>query len=50
MWFAWEFSSNKEKTLNFIEKKILDEKGSALQSFYKTSKALVVENKKPIFN
>ncbi|WP_442762260.1 hypothetical protein [Malikia spinosa] len=49
MWLAWQFSPNKEKTLKFIEKKILDEKDAAMQSYYKASKAWLVENKKPKF-
>lgn len=50
MWLTWQFSSNKEKTLNFIEKKILDEKDAVMQSYYKASKAWLVDGVRPVFN
>lgn len=50
MWLAWQFSPNKERTLKFIEKRILDEKDTVMQTYYKTSKVWLVEGVKPAFN
>lgn len=50
MWLAWQFSPNKEKILNFIEKKILDEKDAVMQSYYKASKAWLVDGVRPVLN
>ena len=50
MWVAWQFSPNKERTLKFIEKRILDEKDTVMQTYYKTSKVWLVEGVKPAFD
>jgi tetratricopeptide (TPR) repeat protein len=48
-WLAWQFSGNKDKMLESMEKKIADEKNLKLKELYISGKSWVIENKKPNF-
>ena len=48
-WLAWQFSGNKEKMLESMEKKIADERNLKLKELYISGKSWVIDNKKPNF-
>jgi|688.fasta_scaffold307541_2 tetratricopeptide (TPR) repeat protein len=48
-WLAWQFSGNKEKMLESMEKKISDEKNLKVKELYISGKSWVIDNKKPSF-
>lgn len=50
MWLAYQFSADKQKTLEFISARIVAETDPAAQEMYAQSKAWFTENKKPSFN
>lgn len=47
LWLAWQFSANKEKMLETLEKKIAGEQDATMKAFYTEGKAWFVENKMP---
>jgi hypothetical protein len=47
MWLAWQFSSEKQRMLDLLDKKILEEPDSDLKIMYTYAKAWVLEGKKP---
>ncbi len=47
LWLAWQFSANKEKMLETLEKKIAAEQDANMKAFYTEGKAWFVESKKP---
>lgn len=49
MWLAWQFSTNKEKMLNLLDKKIAEEQSDSLKPYYVAGKAWLVDNRKPSF-
>jgi tetratricopeptide (TPR) repeat protein len=50
MWLALQFSSDKQKSLSFIDTRIDAESDPATKLMYQQSKAWFVEDKKPSFN
>jgi tetratricopeptide (TPR) repeat protein len=50
MWLAFQFSSDKQKTLSFIDARLAAENDPAVLKMYTESKAWLTQNKKPEFN
>ncbi|WP_179401216.1 tetratricopeptide repeat protein [Burkholderia guangdongensis] len=49
MWLAYQFSSDKQRTLNFITSKLSEEKDPEVINMYAASKAWFTENRRPNF-
>jgi len=50
IWLAWQFSENKQKMLDYIEKNIGDNEDAELKDLYTTTKSWLVDGKRPKFN
>ena len=49
MWLTWQFSQNKPKLLQLIDKRIDEESDESLKSMFVNAKLWVVDGRKPIF-
>lgn len=49
MWLAWQFSGDKQRMLNLLDKRIAEETDGGLKSMYGNAKAWAVDGKKPSF-
>lgn len=47
MWLAWQFSGDKQRMLNLLDKRIAEETDANLKAMYANTKIWVVDNKKP---
>ncbi|MGF6775852.1 tetratricopeptide repeat protein [Paraburkholderia sp. GAS334] len=50
MWLAYQFSGDKQKTLDFISSRMSNERDPKVLNMYAASKAWFVENKRPDFH
>jgi uncharacterized protein len=50
MWLAYQFSTDKQKTLNFIDSRLAVETDPSVVKMYTSSKAWLTDNTKPTFN
>ncbi len=50
MWLAFQFSGDKQKTLNFIDTRLAAESDPAVRKMYTDSKAWLTQNRRPEFN
>lgn len=49
MWLAYQFSTDKQRTLNFIDSRLASETDPAVVKMFSSSKAWLIENKRPDF-
>jgi predicted Zn-dependent protease len=49
MWLAWQFSGDKQRMLDLLDKRIAEETDASLNSLYVNAKAWAVDGKKPGF-
>lgn len=50
MWLAFQFSADRQKTLDFIDSRLSAESDPAVKSMYERSKDWFTQNQKPAFN
>ncbi len=48
-WLAWQFSGNKEKMLESVDKKLADDNAANMKELYISGKSWIMENKRPNF-
>jgi predicted Zn-dependent protease len=49
MWLAWQFSGDKQRMLNLLDKRIAEETDGSLKAMYVNARAWSVDGKKPSF-
>ena len=47
MWLAWQFSGDKQRMLNLLDKRIAEETDEGLKTMYSNTRNWVIDNKKP---